>query len=109
MNSMIKDIALAPTGHQKIAWVKEHMPLLNILNERYAEKKIFDGLNMVVTIHLEAKTAYLAQTLKTAAQTLLLPAATRFPRRMTLPQLWLTAELPFLLPMPARRKNTIYI
>lgn len=64
MNSMIKDIALAPTGHQKIAWVKEHMPLLNILNERYAEKKVFDGLNMVVTIHLEAKTAYLAQTLK---------------------------------------------
>lgn len=64
MNSMIKDIALAPTGHQKIAWVKEHMPLLNILNERYAEKKIFDCLNMVVTIHLEAKTAYLAQTLK---------------------------------------------
>lgn len=64
MNSMIKDIALAPTGHQKIAWVKEHMPLLNILNERYAEKKIFGGLNMVVTIHLEAKTAYLAQTLK---------------------------------------------
>lgn len=64
MNSMIKGIALAPTGHQKIAWVKEHMPLLNILNERYAEKKIFDGLNMVVTIHLEAKTAYLAQTLK---------------------------------------------
>lgn len=64
MNSMIKDIALAPTGHQKIAWVKEHVPLLNILNERYAEKKIFDGLNMVVTIHLEAKTAYLAQTLK---------------------------------------------
>lgn len=64
MNSMIKDIALAPTGHQKIAWVKEHMPLLNILNERYAEKKIFDGLNMVITIHLEAKTAYLAQTLK---------------------------------------------
>lgn len=64
MNSMIKDIALAPTGHQKIAWVKEYMPLLNILNERYAEKKIFEGLNMVVTIHLEAKTAYLAQTLK---------------------------------------------
>ena len=64
MNSMIKDIALAPSGHQKIAWVKEHMPLLNILNERYGGRKIFDGLNMVVTIHLEAKTAYLAQTLK---------------------------------------------
>ena len=28
------------------------------------KRKFFDGLNMVVTIHLEAKTAYLAQTLK---------------------------------------------
>lgn len=64
MDSMIKDIALAPSGHQKIAWVKEHMLLLKILNERYGSKKIFAGLNMVVTIHLEAKTAYLAQTLK---------------------------------------------
>ena len=107
MNSMIKDIALAPTGHQKIAWVKEHMPLLNILNERYAEKKIFDGLNMVVTIHLEAKTAYLAQTLKNCGANVVVTG--RFPRRMTLPQLWQTAELPFLPPMPALRKNTIYI
>ena len=30
MESMIRDIALAPSGKQKISWVKEHMPLLNI-------------------------------------------------------------------------------
>ena len=61
MESMIRDIALAPSGKQKISWVKEHMPLLNILNEKYSKNQIFNGLNMVVTIHLEAKTAYLAQ------------------------------------------------
>ena len=66
MKSMIKDINLAPSGKQKIAWVKEYMPLLNILNEKYSKEQIFKGLNMVVTIHLEAKTAYLAQVLKNA-------------------------------------------
>ncbi len=66
MESMIRDINLASTGNQKIAWVREHMPLLNILNEKYSKNQIFKGLNMVVTIHLEAKTAYLAQVLKNA-------------------------------------------
>ena len=40
------------------------MPLLNYFNEKYAPTQLFKGINMVVTIHLEAKTAYLALTLK---------------------------------------------
>ena len=35
MESMIRDIALAPSGKQKISWVKEHMPLLNILKIKF--------------------------------------------------------------------------
>ena len=64
MNSIIKDLSLAPSGEKKIAWVKAHMPLLNYFNDIYAATGLFKGINMVVTIHLEAKTAYLAQTLK---------------------------------------------
>src|SRR5574344_1099154 len=63
MESIIKDIDLATAGQQKITWAKAHMPLLNYLNAKYAEQKLFKGINMVVTIHLEAKTASLAQTL----------------------------------------------
>lgn len=63
MESMIRDLRLATTGKQKIAWAKAHMPLLNYLNQKYASTQLFKGINMVVTIHLEAKTAYLAQTL----------------------------------------------
>ena len=65
-DSIIKDITLAPLGKQKINWVKEYMPLLNLLNEKYSKTKPFAGINMVVTIHLEAKTAYLAKVLKNA-------------------------------------------
>ena len=64
MESMIRDINLAESGQKKIEWVKGHMPLLNYFNEKYAPTQLFKGINMVVTIHLEAKTAYLALTLK---------------------------------------------
>lgn len=66
MNSLIKDLKLAPEGYQRIAWAKEYMPLLNLLNEKYGKTKPFAGINMVITIHLEAKTAYLAMVLKNA-------------------------------------------
>ncbi len=64
--SIIADKSLAPLGQQRIAWAKAYMPLLNILNARYGQSKPFAGLKMAVSIHLEAKTAYLAQVLKNA-------------------------------------------
>lgn len=64
--SMIRNINLAPQGLKKINWVKEHMPVLNILNDELSKTKPLAGKNMVVTIHLEAKTAYLALVLKNA-------------------------------------------
>ena len=65
-DSMIRDSKLATLGKQKIAWVKEYMPLLNSLNDKYSQSKPFAGINIVVTIHLEAKTAYLAKVLRNA-------------------------------------------
>lgn len=66
MKSLIKDINLAPQGHDKINWVKEFMPVLNVLNEDLSKTKPLSGKNIVVTMHLEAKTAYLALVLKNA-------------------------------------------
>ncbi|MDD4721759.1 MAG: adenosylhomocysteinase [Acidaminococcaceae bacterium] len=65
-DSIIRDINLAILGEEKIAWVKEYMPLLNYFDAKYTTTKPFAGINMVVTIHLEAKTAYLALVLKNA-------------------------------------------
>ena len=63
---MIKDISLAPIGWQKINWVKEYMPVLRHIEEEFCKTKPLAGKNMVVTIHLEAKTAYMALVLKNA-------------------------------------------
>ena len=63
MNSVIRDIGLAPSGRQKIEWVKGNMPLLNSLEKEFAQTKPFDGARLTLSIHLEAKTAYLAKVL----------------------------------------------
>lgn len=66
MESMIRDIKLAPSGHDKIAWVKNFMPVLRSIDEEYNKTKPFAGKKVVITMHLEAKTAYLALVFKNA-------------------------------------------
>lgn len=59
MESMVRDIKLAPSGHDKIEWVKNFMPVLNHIDAEFSKTKPFAGKKMAVTMHLEAKTAYL--------------------------------------------------
>ncbi len=62
--SDIRDIKLAPSGKQKIEWVKHYMPVLRGFEEEFAPQKPFAGVRMVVCIHLEAKTAYMIQVMQ---------------------------------------------
>ena len=66
MESMIKDISLAPSGHDKINWVKNFMPVMEAVNKEFSITKPFAGKKIVITLHLEAKTAYLALIMKNA-------------------------------------------
>lgn len=59
----VRDIGLAPSGHQKIAWVREHMPLLRDMEEEFKRTRPFEGIKISLSIHMEAKTAYLCQVL----------------------------------------------
>ena len=61
MESMIRDIKLAPSGHDKIEWVKNFMPVMRAVDEEFSKTKPFAGKKMVITLHLEAKTAYMAE------------------------------------------------
>lgn len=63
---MIRDISLAPQGHDKIEWVKNFMPVLGSLDAEFSKTKPFAGKRMVITMHLEAKTAYLGLVFKNA-------------------------------------------
>ncbi|MCR4711209.1 MAG: adenosylhomocysteinase [Clostridia bacterium] len=66
MESIIRDLGLAPSGHRKIEWVRHHMPLLRGLEEEYRDSKPFAGLRISLSVHLEAKTAYLCKVLAAA-------------------------------------------
>ena len=61
--SNIRDIALAPEGHKKIAWVEQHMPVLRSIREEFERDQPFLGKKIALSIHLEAKTAYLCKVL----------------------------------------------
>lgn len=63
MESEIRDIQLAESGERKIQWVKRNCDLLRTLEEEFAQTKPFAGKKIALSVHLEAKTAYLCKVL----------------------------------------------
>lgn len=61
--SAIKDINLAPPGAHKIDWVRKNCPLLRSLEDDFSKERPFEGIRIALSIHLEAKTAYLCKVL----------------------------------------------
>ncbi len=64
MSSEIRDINLAPSGEQKIEWVRRNCDLLRTLEGEFEKTKPFEGKKIALSVHLEAKTAYLCKVLK---------------------------------------------
>ena len=62
--SKIKDIGLAESGHRKIEWVRRNCPLLTGLKKDFEMSRPFEGKRIALSVHLEAKTAYLCEVLK---------------------------------------------
>lgn len=62
--SEIRNADLAISGAKKIAWVKAYMPLLREIEADFIKNKPFSAKKISISVHLEAKTAYLAQVLK---------------------------------------------
>ncbi len=61
--SNITDVCLAPEGEKKIQWVARNMPLLSAIAEDFKKTQPFKGLKITLSVHLEAKTAYLCRVL----------------------------------------------
>ncbi len=62
--SCIKDSSLAPSGYDKINWVADYMPILRTIRREFEKTQPFRGKKIAMSIHLEAKTAFLAMVLK---------------------------------------------
>ena len=59
MASIIRDASLAQKGAQKIEWARRHMAVLNSIADEFEKTQPFKGMKAAVSVHLEAKTAYL--------------------------------------------------
>lgn len=62
--SCIRDIAMAPSGEMKIKWVERNMPVLRGIGEEFTRTRPFAGMKIALSVHLEAKTAYLCRVLE---------------------------------------------
>ena len=69
----IKSLGLAASGERKITWVRNNMPLLRALEDKYVDvpqkQKPLDGVKISLAIHMEAKTAYFCRVLTRAGAT----------------------------------------
>jgi len=59
--SKVKDPSLAATGRVKMKWARDNMPVLALIAKRFTASQAFKGHRIGVCLHLEAKTAVLAE------------------------------------------------
>lgn len=64
--SIVRDMSLAPQGRLKMDWARDHMPVLARLRERLSVEKPLAGEKVAISLHLEAKTACLAELIRDA-------------------------------------------
>jgi len=73
--SIIRDKSLAAAGLAKINWVKDFMPVLSHFEKQFSVEQPLKGINVAVSVHLEAKTAYLGMVLRSAGAEVTLTAS----------------------------------
>ncbi|MCL2690817.1 MAG: adenosylhomocysteinase [Candidatus Bathyarchaeota archaeon] len=61
--SQVKDKNLAAQGHLQIEWATKHMPVLNIIKERFEKEKPLQGQTLAACLHVTKETAVLIKTL----------------------------------------------
>ncbi|MDD4939674.1 MAG: adenosylhomocysteinase [Candidatus Omnitrophica bacterium] len=64
MNYDIKDIKLAGKGALRIEWARQDMPVLRLIEERFAKEKPLKGVRLAACLHVTTETANLARCLK---------------------------------------------
>jgi adenosylhomocysteinase len=71
----VKNIKLAESGRQKIAWAAREMPVLDLIKQRFAKEKPLKGIKIAGCLHITSETANLALTLQAGGADLILCAS----------------------------------
>jgi adenosylhomocysteinase len=60
----VKDLSLAAKGKDRIAWARSAMPVLRMIEERFARETPLRGLRVTACLHVTTETANLMRALK---------------------------------------------
>jgi len=63
ISEQLSDADLLEDGQRKMEWARQHMPILESLREDFEQSQSFAGEVIGMAMHVEAKTAILAETL----------------------------------------------
>jgi adenosylhomocysteinase len=61
----VKDLALAEKGARRIAWARSSMPVLRMIEARFAKEQPLKGIRVSACLHVTCETANLMRALKT--------------------------------------------
>jgi adenosylhomocysteinase len=75
MKHDIKDLKLAAGGNLRIEWAGHQMPVLKLIQGRFAKEKPFKGIRISGCLHITSETANLAFALKAGGADLVLCAS----------------------------------
>ncbi len=62
--NIIKDKKLAETGKKNIEWAEAHMPVLQLVKQRFEKEKPLKGKRIAACLHVTKETAVLVKTLR---------------------------------------------
>jgi len=64
MDSDVKDLSLAEKGRRRIEWARSAMPVLRLIEARFAREKPLQGLRASACLHVTSETANLMRALQ---------------------------------------------
>ena len=74
-DSSVRDLALADEGRMRIEWALGEMPVLALLQQRFAAQRPLAGVRVSACLHVTTETANLARTLVAAGASVRLAAS----------------------------------
>ena len=75
MNYDIRDIHLAEQGRFRMQWAAREMPVLNLIEKRFAEERPLAGLRLSACLHVTAETGNLMRVLQAGGADVVLTAS----------------------------------
>jgi len=75
MNHDVKDLKLAASGRLRIEWARRQMPVLALIQKRFAREKPLGGIRLGACLHVTSETAVLMEALQAGGAKLALCAS----------------------------------